>query len=84
MSVSGHELSETKGVELMKANIGSIDRNVRIALGLAIIVGGLVAHSWLGVIGIVPLGTAAIGTCPLYLAFGISTRRGRDQAEARS
>ena len=68
----------------MKANIGSIDRNVRIVLGLAIIAGGLVAHSWLGIIGVVPLGTAAIGTCPLYLPFGISTRKGRGQAAARS
>lgn len=68
----------------MKPNIGSIDRNVRIVLGLAIIAGGLVAHSWLGVIGVVPLATAAIGTCPLYLPFGISTRKGRGQSAARS
>ena len=59
----------------MKANIGSVDRAVRVVLGLAIIAGGLVAHIWLGVIGVVPLATAAIGTCPLYLPFGISTRR---------
>ena len=68
----------------MKANIGSVDRNVRIVLGLAVIAAGLVAHSWLGVIGLVLLGTAAIRTCPLYLPFGISTRKDRDQAAARS
>lgn len=64
----------------MKANIGSVDRTVRVVLGLAIIAAGLVFHNWLGVIGIVPLGTAAIGTCPLYLPFGISTRKGHDRA----
>lgn len=59
----------------MKANIGSVDRVVRVVLGLAIIAGGLVAQNWLGVIGVVLLATAAIGTCPLYLPFGISTRQ---------
>jgi hypothetical protein len=28
---------------------------------------------WLGLIGLVPLATAALGWCPAYLPFGIST-----------
>jgi hypothetical protein len=55
-------------------NIGNTDRIIRIILGLVIAVLGIVFKSWLGLIAIVPLATAAVSTCPLYLPFGISTR----------
>jgi hypothetical protein len=55
-------------------NIGNTDRIIRIVLGLAIVALGIVFKSWLGLIAIVPLATAAVSTCPLYLPFGISTR----------
>ena len=45
----------------MKKNIGNSDRIFRIAVGLAIIITGLVAQSWWGIIGIIPLATAAMG-----------------------
>lgn len=57
----------------MKTNVGSPDRIVRIVAGLAILAAGYFYQSWWGLIGIVPLGTAAIGWCPAYLPFGIST-----------
>ncbi len=57
----------------MNRNVGSADRIVRVVLGLAIIGAGIVTKSWWGAIGIVPLFTAAIGWCPAYLPFGIST-----------
>lgn len=57
----------------MKLNMGSIDRIVRMALGLAIIVVGVIYRSWFGAIGIIPVATALIGWCPAYLPFGIST-----------
>lgn len=57
----------------MKQNVGTVDRVIRVILGLAIIGLGIGFKSWLGVIGLVPLLTAAIGWCPLYLPFGIST-----------
>ena len=56
-------------------NIGNTDRLIRIALGVAIAVLGIVFKSWWGLIALVPLATAAVSTCPLYLPFGISTRR---------
>ncbi len=56
-------------------NIGNTDRIVRIVLGVAIGVLGIVFKSWLGLIAILPLATAAVSTCPAYLPFGISTRR---------
>jgi hypothetical protein len=59
----------------MKKNMGFTDRWVRIVIGLAIIAAGFYYESWWGLIGIVPLATALIRTCPLYLPFGISTVR---------
>ena len=57
----------------MKRNIGTSDRIFRIAAGLAIIIIGLVAKSWWGIIGIVPIITASVGHCPAYLPLGINT-----------
>ncbi len=59
----------------MKQNVGTIDRVLRIVVGLALLVWGFAAQNWLGAIGLVPLATAAIGWCPAYLPFGISTCR---------
>lgn len=59
----------------MILNIGNTDRLIRIVLGVAIALLGIVFKSWLGLIAIIPLATAAVGTCPLYLPFGISTRK---------
>ncbi|MBI4914698.1 MAG: DUF2892 domain-containing protein [Acidobacteria bacterium] len=59
----------------MVKNVGSADRVVRVVLGLAIIAVGLYTKSWWGAVGVVPLLTAAIGWCPAYLPFGITTCR---------
>ncbi|MFA4923593.1 MAG: DUF2892 domain-containing protein [Ignavibacteriaceae bacterium] len=57
----------------MKKNVGSIDRVLRIVLGVVIVALGIYYQSWWGVIGIIPLFTASVSSCPLYLPFGIST-----------
>ncbi len=57
----------------MKKNIGTIDRIIRIAVGLGIIAYGIINHTWLGLIGAVPLLTALIGFCPAYCPLGICT-----------
>jgi hypothetical protein len=62
-------------VRMVLRNIGKTDRMVRILLGVAIAALGVAFRSWLGLIAIVPLATAAVGTCPLYLPFGLSTRK---------
>jgi hypothetical protein len=59
-------------------NIGSLDRGIRVAVGLALIAaavsGKLGLWAW---IGAVPLLTGIFGTCPLYSMIGINTcRRG--------
>lgn len=59
----------------MKKNIGSVDRTVRIVLGLIVIALGLVFKCWLGLIGLVLLLTAVVRFCPAYLPFGINTEK---------
>lgn len=54
-------------------NVGKIDRVIRLVVGLVIIIAGIVAKSWLGLIGIVPLATAIFGYCPAYSPFKINT-----------
>ena len=59
----------------MKQNVGGIDRILRIVIGIALIAWGYMAQNWWGAIGIIPLFTALIGWCPLYLPFGLSTKK---------
>lgn len=58
----------------MNANVGGIDRILRIAVGVALILatlfGAIGAWGWLGV---VPLATGLFGFCPAYLPFGLRT-----------
>lgn len=61
----------------MQNNIGKADRVFRIVAGIAIIAAGVYFESWWGAIGALPLLTAALGWCPAYLPFGISTCRTR-------
>lgn len=64
----------------MTTNEGSIDRILRIIVGLALIalalgfIPGVKPSVW-GWIGVVPLATGLIGWCPAYTIFGISTCR---------
>ena len=63
----------------MQKNVGSIDRTIRAVVGIALLAAyflgavqgtlGIVAK----VIGIVMLGTAALGWCPPYSLLGINT-----------
>ena len=59
----------------MMKNIGITDRWIRILAGMVIGAAGFYFKSWWGLAGLLPLGTALIRTCPLYLPFGISTKR---------
>ena len=63
----------------MKTNVGTLDRIVRVILGLAILAAGYYYKSWFGLIGIVPLLTAFVGFCPAYVPFGLSTCPKPDQ-----
>lgn len=61
----------------MKKNIGITDKWIRVVIGIVIGVAGIYFKSWWGLIGLIPLATAFINWCPLYLPFGISTRRSK-------
>jgi hypothetical protein len=59
---------------MLRTNEGSIDRLLRVLVGLALIaivfVGPQTPWGWLGLI---PLITGLFGFCPLYRLFGINT-----------
>jgi len=57
----------------MTCNMGNGDRIFRAIMGIAVLGAGFYFHSWWGLIGIVPLGTALVKWCPAYLPFGFST-----------
>lgn len=60
----------------MSTNVGSIDRILRVIVGIALIAFAFTSaspYAWLGYIGIVPILTAAIGWCPAYTLLGIKT-----------
>jgi hypothetical protein len=57
-------------------NIGTVDRGLRIVLGIALIslmLAGAIGY-W-GLIGLVPLLTGMFASCPVYGLFGISSRK---------
>lgn len=60
----------------MKANVGSIDRALRIIVGLGLIslvfVGPQTPWGWVGVILVV---TGLVKWCPIYRALGICTSK---------
>ncbi|MEZ6010378.1 MAG: DUF2892 domain-containing protein [Hyphomonas sp.] len=59
---------------MFKTNEGTIDRVLRVIVGLALIAIVFVGPKTpLGWIGLVPLLTGLAGTCPLYSILGIST-----------
>lgn len=68
---------------MMKKNMGSIDRAVRVAVALliaALYAAGQItgtAAVILGILAVVFVATSFVGTCPLYLPFGIDTRKRR-------
>lgn len=58
----------------MNANLGTIDRSLRIVVGLALIALAVMGQigSW-GYIGAVPLLTAMFRFCPAYAVLGMNT-----------
>jgi Protein of unknown function (DUF2892) len=60
--------------EVQMTNEGTIDRAIRIVLGLGLLSLVFVGpQSSLGYIGLIPLVTGLIGFCPLYRVFGLRT-----------
>ena len=62
---------------MLGKNVGNFDRSARIAVGIALLIAFFVLPDfglrWVLLIGIVPLVTGLMGSCPAYSIFGIST-----------
>jgi len=62
----------------MTRNVGNAERVIRAVAGLAILSLVFILDSnarWLGLLGLMPLATAAVGYCPPYQWMGINTAR---------
>ena len=62
---------------MLGKNVGNFDRSARIAVGIALLIAFFALPDfglrWVLLIGIVPLVTGIMGSCPAYSIFGIST-----------
>ncbi len=58
----------------MNANVGGIDRILRIVAGLVLVILAIlgIGSPWTW-IGVVPLATGLLGWCPAYTLFGLRT-----------
>jgi hypothetical protein len=71
----------------MNKNMGVIDRIVRLVIaatvGVLILMGQLsgIAAIILGVLAVIFVLTSVVGTCPLYLPFGLSTKKKTTEAK---
>jgi hypothetical protein len=62
----------------MNANVGSIDRGLRIVAGLVILALFFLVEGpnrWWALVGFVPLLTGLMGWCPAYAMLGINSRK---------
>ena len=58
----------------MKANVGGLDRALRVVAGLALIVlAAMGTIGWWGWLGVIPLATGLFSFCPLYTLLGINS-----------
>jgi hypothetical protein len=59
---------------LLARNVGSLDRIARIAVGIGLLSLTVVGpHTPWGYLGVVPLLTGLMGSCPLYSLLGFSS-----------
>ena len=60
----------------MKANVGGVDKILRIVVGLGLLSLILILEGnarWWGLVGVVPLATGLFNFCPLYALLGLNT-----------
>jgi hypothetical protein len=69
---------ERRRLPVFKVNVGSTDRIIRIVIGLVLItlvfVGPKTAWGW---IGLIPLATGVLRTCPAYSMIGVNTSKSK-------
>ena len=63
----------------MTRNVGTADRIARVVIGLLLVAYAIplgfphTGWNWVGWIGVVPILTAVVGSCPMYSMFRLST-----------
>ena len=68
--------------KILPGNVHWIERIFRMAFGLVLLSLIFVGpQTWWGLLGIIPIVTALVGSCPLYTLLGIKTCR---QADCRT
>lgn len=62
--------------KILPANEHAVDRGVRVVLGLVLLsLTFMGPRTWWGLVGILPLLTGLVGSCPLYTLLGMGTAR---------
>jgi hypothetical protein len=70
------------GGAIVRRNVGFLDRAIRLVIGVLLL--GLYGAldpplRYVTLIGLLPVGTALTGRCPLYALLGIDTRSRRER-----
>jgi len=66
----------------MKANVGGVDKILRIVVGLGLLSLILILQGnarWWGLVGLIPLATGLINFCPLYALLGLNSCPTKDK-----
>lgn len=58
---------------MLAKNIGGFDKMVRIVIGALLILGAVLGYGVWMWIGVVPLATGLLSSCPLYQLVGLNT-----------
>ena len=67
----------------MKANVGGVDKILRIVVGLALLSLILILEGnarWWGLVGVIPLATGLVNFCPLYSLLGLNSCPVKDKS----
>jgi hypothetical protein len=68
-------ISQSLEGDKMIKNVGVFDKNLRLIGGGIIVILGIVFQSWWGLVGLIPISTGLMRTCPVYWPFKISTNK---------
>ncbi len=58
---------------LVNINLGGIDKNLRLVVGISVIIWGVLMGNIWGVVGVVFIITGLLKRCPLYSLLGVKT-----------
>jgi hypothetical protein len=69
--------------KLLPTNEATIERVIRVVLGVVLLSLTMVGpHTLWGLVGLVPLATGLIGSCPIYTVLGFSTAGSKKKVQA--